>query len=412
MNKENEAKQQELAKISRNLENAVNTNDFEKSVTLIASGYCLAFNLLYRMHLGSITNPESIIEVKQKIGKSINRYQFGDYIRLNRESDFLKQLDETIVEKKDNKINTELFNNLNWINKERNYCIHPESGAASGHIPDLSKDKIKMQANFFKLFLNHYKLSGNKDYKLSTDFHTSRIRKLYGETQLYRSLNEILDEEEVDFLDVTYLSAKLPTANPHEEVVRYWNRVNERVNEGNLHLRRIMSFDGSDRQKIKKLWFLLNQVPAYFTKLNRQVELGVFETRPSDEGRQNSVELLNMILMYSQNNPNRAHIWLFGSHNQRSTQQNYLHIYGEDMHVLRDMYDQFFLSATKVNRQFIKDFIIRESKVDHFDLTNYEEHIKKLIDLAPFTVSGEDTVLDVYKQIVSDQTKDVENVLW
>ncbi len=191
---------------------------------------------------------------------------------------------------------------------------------------------------------------------------------LLGEVQLYDSLNEVLQEESIDSVDVTYFSDVIPGQRKQgESIQKYWSTIANSVNDSSITLRRVISLpsgSGKIRQQ-KSLWLLLYQFPKYYDKIiEGQVGLSMIEISKlnlpnvSADRPSIGVPLINLILLYSKKDPAVGHAWLFGSHDKQGSNQVYLHMAGKGgFTALRSMYDNLFFSGTQLTTNVAKELM-------------------------------------------------------
>jgi len=285
---------------------------------------------------------------------------------------------------------------LSYLVTLRNDTVHNE------HVAEESEAMFAL--SYVRSFLQSFvifEFSGEKKgprLKSSLDSLLA-TEVLLGEVQLYESLNEVLEEESIDSVDVTYFSDVIPGNVKQNEVIgKYWSRIANMVNDNSIMLRRVVSLpsgSGKIRQQ-KTLWVLLAQFSKYCNKINEgQVGLSMIEASKLKVGNemidQMEVPLINLILLYSKRNPAVGHAWLFGSHNKQGGNQVYLHMAGKGgFMALRSMYDNLYASGlrltTKVARELMDEATgglevssdkfqktIKEKSAD-FGLTEQEAH--------------------------------------
>ncbi|EAU54165.1 hypothetical protein AL013_04505 [Mariprofundus ferrooxydans] len=191
---------------------------------------------------------------------------------------------------------------------------------------------------------------------------------LLGEVQLYDSLNQVLQDEDIDSVDVTYFSDVIPGLQTQAAPIQqYWSSIASAVNNGTITLRRVVSLPGgSGRSRTQKaLWVLLSQFPRYYDKINEgQVSISIIEVSNLQipdkpvETSLNGIPLINLILLYSKKDPSVGHAWLFGSHDKQGGNQVYLHVAGKGgFSALRSMYDNLFASGTHLTARVAKDMM-------------------------------------------------------
>ncbi|QHS23353.1 hypothetical protein GWK91_10490 [Virgibacillus sp. MSP4-1] len=409
---------QELVTIEKEMEKAeelLKVNKHDNALQVFVTIYGLGISYLYKNYLGRLEKPEELLDYLRE--KRINIYSctFGKYIELVRNTTFIDEVYQMIHPGKRYK-KSALIDNLSEINQNRNQVVHPESSKHS-KTTGIDRQFVKVHMELLKLFLNDFNLFTKNAFKVVSNYETFNFQKIVGETQLYESLNEVINNEDIDTLDVTYLSPKIPQKQTNHTIKMYWQKVNELLSEDKLTLRRIISFDESDKKELKLLWFLFGQIPDYYQKLNKSaffsiVNSSALVTRESGE----PVNLINLILMYNSNNPNVGHAWVFGSHpNILSSNQEYLHLYGTNLSILRKIYNDFFNSGEMVTEDSLKKMLHkRNDALNEENIDSYIENISKLfprvgIDNGPDQIRK---MMECYQAIMQGTADDVDDFVW
>jgi hypothetical protein len=342
------------------IQKSILVKDFKTSINLIISVYEEAFKCLFKMYLGQLHNPKQIIECLIDSGRnktSIDDLMFGNFISFFNHSTFIEEVAELIHE--DMKFDKrEFLKNISELNPLRINDVH-----AVENIGPVAEEYVNVKFTYLNLFLRIFGLKA--DTGLPIEFGTLRTQKIVGEIQLYRSLNEVLFNEGVDCLDTTYFSAKIPQKQKYEEIQYYWEEINKRVHNQSLILRRVISLCDEDVKGSKLLWVLFDQIPKYFDVLNKSVFLSVFNASRIQTYRETSkaVNLINIIIMYSKETPNRGHVWLFSSHPEiHVSEREYLHVYGDNISVLRNIFNDLYNSSDLCDKEIIKRLISLKSR--------------------------------------------------
>lgn len=408
--------QNELIIIEREIKKAeelIKVNNFENTLQIFVTVYGLGVTYLYKTYLGRLDNPVELLNFLSKRSIQIYKCTFGKYIELINHTNFIEEVFDIINPGKKYK-KSALIENLSEINALRNKVVHPESNSTATKVVD--KQFVKVHLELLKLFLNDFKLFSKNEFKVVTKYETFNFQKIVGESQLYESLNEVLNNEDVDVLDVTYLSPKIPDNKRNHTVGAYWSRVNELIRNEKLTLRRVVSFDESDSKQLKLLWFLFNQIPSYYSHLNKRVFFSAFKTSSSlsKELNKSPVNLINLILMYNSSNPDTGHAWLFGSHPKvHSSNQEYLHLYGTNISVLRKVYNDFFNSGNLVTEETIKDILLkRQSNLTADNIDEYINKISKLFSHVGVSEDGIPAIKETYRDILSDTFDQFDEFEW
>jgi len=230
---------------------------------------------------------------------------------------------------------------------------------------------------------------------------------LLGEVQLYESLNEVLEEESIDSVDVTYFSDVIPgKVKQDENIGKYWSRIADMVNDNSIMLRRVVSLP-SDSGKIrqqKTLWVLLAQFSKYFNKINEgQVGLSMIEVsklKVSNEVTSQmvaGVPLINLILLYSKRNPAIGHAWLFGSHDKQGGSQVYLHMAGKGgFTALRSMYDNLYASGLRLTTNVARELMDEATGGLELSSEKFQKVIKEKSADFGLTEQGADDAIEFW----------------
>jgi hypothetical protein len=393
------------------IQKSIIIRDFNTSVNLMISVYEEAFKVLYKTYLGQLHNPKSVLDCINEISKScsIDELMFGSFIALFNKTDFIEEVagilnDARPFGKK------EFLKDLNELNRMRVSDVHAVNSAPV----NIEEEYINLKYNYLKLFLKMFGL--NAEVSLPIEYGTLRTQKITGEIQLYRSLNEVLYKEGVDCLDATYFSAKLPQKQKYEEVQNYWSEVNRKVGKQEMVLRRIISTSDEDVKRLKLLWILFDQVPTYYDVLNKSVFLSIFNTSRINTYKEISkaVNLINIIIMYNKETPNKGHVWLFSSHPEiHVSEREYLHIYGDNISTLRNIFNDMYNSSDQCDVDLIKKLISQNSK-NETDINRIYEIIDRAAAQSEFIFppSETDNIKSVYASIYAGKEDDVEEFIF
>lgn len=393
-------------KISDNMK----LHKYSDVITQIVSIYEYAFRKFYKRYLGEIEDPHAVVLYM----KNNEITMFGTWLGFLSKTTFIDEVYFLLNNSKYNE--KQLFiQHLNSINKIRIGEVHINS--SSDFNGEFTAKEIASHAEITLMkFLKQFKLYDLEHISAKTKFATVSVQKLLGETQFYESLYEVLAEEDISHLDVTYFSSKLPQASSEPIVKEYWNLVNNKIASKELTLRRIVSVDEYDKKGIKLLWILFNMIPKVYNSLNENVNISLFKTSASflDESitQPKEVNLLNMILMYNKKNPDQGHLWVFSGHQNNNQEQEYIHIYGTENIVLyQKIYANLLVSSTPLNDDTIKGLLNSRSKVINLD--NFEEFIEKIFKLKEklqITDNDFENIYYVYKQILAEDKKDEDDI--
>ncbi|MBU9712823.1 hypothetical protein [Evansella tamaricis] len=392
-------------------EELVKVNNFDNCLQVIVTIYGLSISYLYKTYLGRLQEPEVLIDYLRDNKIKIYSCTFGKYIMFLRKTKFIDEVYEILNPDQKYKKNT-LLDNLSEITTARNQVVHPES---NGHqsAPKIDRQFVRVHLELLKLFLHDFRLIKKNDFKVVSKFETFNFQKIVGEVQLYESLNEVLNNEDIDLLDVTYLSEKIPQKTNKKPILMYWSKVNELIKAEKLTLRRVINFDSSDDKNMKLLWFLFNLFPKYKGYLNQKAFFSVFRTSNTitDSKPHQSINLINLIIMYNSKNPDIGHAWIFGSHPKiHSSNQEYLHLYGTNLSILRKIYNDFFNSGTIITEETIKQTLLeRNSNLTGDNIREYIERISKLFPLVGIPEEDTDEIVKVYESIMKE-TSEEENI--
>ena len=388
-------------------EEMVKVNNFDNSLQVIVTIYGLSISHLYKTYLGRLEEPENLIDFLRENQIKIYSCTFGKYITFIRNTKFIEEVYSIINNGSKYKKST-LLDNLSEITSARNQVVHPESNSQIA--PKIDRQFVKVHLELLKLFLHDFKLIKKNDFKVVSKFETFNFQKIVGEVQLYESLNEVLNNEDIDLLDVTYLSEKIPQKTNKRPILMYWNKVNEMIKEEKLTLRRVISFDSSDQSNLKLLWFLFSLFPKYKDCLNQKAFFSVFKTSNSMTKikPEQSINLINLIIMYNSKNPDIGHAWIFGSHPKiHSSNQEYLHLYGTNLSILRKIYNDFFNSGTVITADMIKQILLeRNSQLTESNITQYIEKISKLFPHVGIPEEDLEDIVAVYKSIMKEDSEE------
>lgn len=393
------------------IQKSIIIRDFNTSVNLMISVYEEAFKVLYKTYLGQLHNPKNVLECINELSKncSIDELMFGQFIAFFNKTDFIGEVanilnDDYPFDKK------EFLKNLSELNQMRVNDVH----AVNSNPVTIAEEYISLKYNYLKLFLKIFDL--NSEVSLPIEYGTLRTQKITGEIQLYRSLNEVLYKEGVDCLDATYFSAKLPQKQKYEEVQNYWSEVNRKVRNQELVLRRIISVSDEDIKRLKLLWILFDQVPTYYDVLNKSVFLSIFSTSRINSYKEISKapNLINIIIMYNKETPNKGHVWLFSSHPEiHVSEREYLHIYGDNISTLRNIFNDMYNSSDQCDVDLIKKLISQKSR-NEIDLPRIYEIIDRVANQNDFVfpASEADSIKSVYASIYAGKEDDVEEFIF
>jgi len=380
-------------------------------ITQIVSIYEYALKKVYKRYLGEIDDPEEII----KYYKNQDMTMFGRWIGFVRETTFLDEIYQ-LLNKKNKFIDKNTFiKHINFINKIRIGEVHLDD--ISDFDSNLTAKELAQEAeNTLMKFLKQFNLYDLEHISAQTQYATVKVQKLIGETQFYESLYEVLHDEDITHLDVTYFSSKLPQASSDPIVGEYWNLVNRMIEQKELNLRRIVSIDEHDKKGIKLLWILFNMIPKVYNSLNDNVNISLFKTSASflDEEiiPHQEVNLLNMIIMYNKKNPDQGHLWVFSGHKNNHQEQEYVHIYGSENIVLyQKIYANLLASSMPLNDDTLKGLLnSRGSDINQSNVEDFIHKILKLQDKLQILDNDVGNILKVYKDIFEDNKKDEDDI--
>lgn len=380
-------------------------------ITQIVSIYEYSLRKIYKRYLGEIKDPEEII----KYYKNQDMTMFGRWIGFVRETTFLDETYQLL--NKGNKFTDKntLIKHISFINKIRIGEVHLDD--LKDFDSNLTAKELAHEAeNSLMKFLKQFNLYDHDHISAQTKYATVKVQKLIGETQFYESLYEVLHDEDITHLDVTYFSSKLPQSSSDPIVGEYWNMVNKKIKQKELNLRRIVSVDEYDKKGIKLLWILFNMIPKVYGSLNDNVNISLFKTSASflDEKivAHQEVNLLNMIIMYNKKNPDQGHLWVFPGHKNNHQEQEYVHIYGSENIVLyQKIYANLLSSSMPLNDATLKGLL--NSRAGEIDESNVEEFIRKILklqDKLQILDSDVDNIVEVYKEIFQEDKKEEDDI--
>jgi bacterioferritin (cytochrome b1) len=183
-----------------------------------------------------------------------------------------------------------------------------------------------------------------------------------------------------------------------------------------LSLWRIISICDEDIKRLKLLWILFDQVPTYYDVLNKSVFLSIFNTSRIHNYKELSkaTNLINIILMYNKETPNKGHVWLFSSHPEiHVSEREYLHIYGDNISTLRNIFNDMYNSSDQCEVDLIKKLISQKSK-NEVDLNRIYEIIDRVAAQSDFVFPPEEAenIKNVYANIYARKEDEVEEFLF
>ena len=400
-----------LRQLTGLVDDELKLHKYASVIKQVVSIYEYTFRVLYKRYLGELQDPEPIVMYV----KSNKLGMFGTWLGFISKTNFLDEIYSIINKDKKFTDKTSFVKHLNEINAIRISETHIDESGSFDNL-SISKELANEAQNALIKFLKLYSLYDLEHISAKTAYATVSVQKLLGETQFYESLYEVLSEEEITNLDVTYFSSKLPQVSKDEIVNEYWNLVNKKISEKKLNLRRILSIDEYDKKGLKLLWILFNMVPKVYRSLNDNVSVSIFKTSASFLNEEvyeaKEVNLLNIILMYNKKNPDKGHLWVFSGHQNDTQEQEYAHIYGRDNIVLyQKIYTNLLNSSIPLNDDTIKALLnSRADNIDSKSIDPFVDKIMKIKDKIQILDSDVVSIKDVYKEIFSDQKKDDDDI--
>jgi len=401
-----------IRQLTAEITDSISLQKHSDVITQIVSIYEYALRKIYKRYLGEIKDPEEILAYY----KSQDMSMFGRWIGFVRETSFLDEIYYLLNNSKKFTDKNNFVKHISLINKIRVGEVHIDD--LSDFDSNLTAKELAYEAeNTLMKFLKQFNLYDHEHISAQTKYATVKVQKLIGETQFYESLFEVLHDEDITHLDVTYFSSKLPQASSDPIVGEYWNLVNQKIREEELNLRRIVSVDEHDKNAIKLLWILFNMIPKVYSSLNKNVSISLFKTSASflDENivPHQEVNLLNMIIMYNKKNPDQGHLWVFSGHKDNHQEQEYVHIYGSENIVLyQKIYANLLSSSMPLNDATLKGLL--NSRAGDINKSNVEEFIQKILklqDKLQILDTDVKNIIDVYKDILEEDKKD-EDAIW
>jgi len=387
---------------------SISTRDYKTSVNLMISVYEEAIKILYKTYLGQIDNPgdvlQCIIELNKDKKPSIRTMQFGQFIGFLKNTSFLEEVIKLLPEDANKKFQfdkSEFIRKISELNKIRVQDVHQ-------NVSTLPPEFVKMNFEYLKLFLKKFGVDSRKETLI--EFGSLKTQKIVGEIQLYKSLNNVFYTENVDCLDATYFSAKIPKHQKHEEIGRYWTEVEQRLKNGSLTLRRIISLSNEDKRNSKLLWLLFDLIPKHYEYLNKSAFFSVFKTSRVRQYKESdkSAQIVNLIMMYNRENPNIGHAWLFSTHTETHVnEREYLYLYGDNISILKSIFNDMYLSSDKLNNDLIKEMISQQTN-EQVDIERVNNAIIKLDQQKDILFSKDDIELikTVYEKIFNNENQE------
>lgn len=356
-------------------EKARNELNFEQAIVCMVEIYELALNTIISESLRFTSIRDMVSRYEDEKQVRIDNWGMGHYIGLiNKNPDIIErmlalQTDQHAFTNRD--ILVRILNDINEIRKQ---VVHPNL-ATRVHF-SIDKDKFDYYFIVLKLFLTDFGLLDFKDPRRG--LNTIAYKPIIGEVNLYNSLISVLTTYDIDMVDATYYSAKLPYSS--SSIVRqYWNMLYDKLCQHQIFLRRIISLDTCDQYNYKLKWLLTEQVPLYWPLLNEQVFLGLFMTSNDFTGiGGRDVRLINLILMYRKEEPEKGHVWLFNSHPESvGREQEYLYLYDdENFMFFRGLFNDSWDSSLHLNAQNIREIMRRSMARTKTD--DYQQYIEQI----------------------------------
>lgn len=198
---------------------------------------------------------------------------------------------------------------------------------------------------------------------------------LIGESQLYESLYKVLTDEDIDRLDATYFSSKVPkTENSYAK--KYWDEIIKMSTKNQFRLRRIMSIHTNDIHKIK--WILFRLIPENFLYLNKNLFFRVFMTSHinSELNKVNKeINLINLIMLYKSTTPEKGNLWLFGSHKEHDADEYVMLTGSNNFQYFLRIFNDIFYSALALEKDILKIMIGQINNNEVPSISEFEKNI-------------------------------------
>jgi hypothetical protein len=342
----------------------------------------------------------------------VNKCMFGQWLGFLNSTDYFDNVFFFLNNEKP-KNKKEFLDHLNTINSIRIAETH--QGARASFDESSTSKEITIDAeNHLKLFLKRFKLIGDQAAPILNKFDTVNIQKLNGEVQLYESLFEVLTDDSITNLDVTYFAHKIPRKSEDAAINEYWTRTREMLSDGKLKLRRVVSVDDADTSGMKLLWILFNMVPKVYDQLGKGIYLNLFRTsnQVNGNGLQEGVCLQNMILMYNKRDPDKGHVWLFPGHQTGNQEQEYIHLYGSNNIMLfQKIYNNLFNTSMPIDNSSIKALLTERKKTLSGEcIEGFIEKVFTKKDQLELHDLDIEKVKAVYSEIFNDGKKEQDGI--
>lgn len=220
---------------------------------------------------------------------------------------------------------------------------------------------------------------------------------------MYRSLLRVLTNERIDRLDATYFSSKTPEYK-HKYARRYWNKINALSTEENFKLRRIISINRTDIRK--KIWILFKLIPDNIEHLNRSVFFSIFETGniAPNLNSGNEINLINMIIQYNSDMPEKGNLWLFGSHKEHDADEYVMLKGANSFQKFLRIFNDCYSSALNLNVDLAKEMLgqLSDNKVPTIEkfIENIEGDFYKLDLVGIKDDLEQNKIIDCYSNIL------------
>ncbi|MCD4676225.1 MAG: helix-turn-helix transcriptional regulator [Desulfobacula sp.] len=227
---------------------------------------------------------------------------------------------------------------------------------------------------------------------------------LIGESQLYESLFKVLTDEDIDRLDATYFSSKIPEPE-NSYAQKYWDEIIKMSTKNQFRLRRIISLHQTDIHK--KIWVLFRLIPDNFLYLNKKLFFSIFMTSHlnSELNELNKkIDLINFIMQYKSNKPGKGNLWIFGSHKEHDADEYVMLTLSNNFQYFLRLFNDTFYSAVALNKDILKIMIgqITNNKVPSIDefIKNIEDDLYNLEFIGIKTDSEKDNIIKCYTKIL------------